>query len=98
MDMEHPVLKVFDTAAALVAAKASDYAENDDVFSNFKNVAGTVGITVDQVFFSQVVNKVERIRQLLAKGSAENEPLEDSLLDLGNYAFLWKAYLDGGAQ
>ena len=90
----HPVVDVFGEAQDLISDKAHDYAEDENVFSNFEGVAEMVGITVEDVIFAHIVNKVERLRQLRSKGQARNESARDSLMDLGNYAFLLVAYLD----
>lgn len=92
----HPVQAVFDEASRLVASKAHDYAAQDNVFSNFENTAEQTGITLDDVFHSHLVNKMERIRQLRSKGFAQHESMRDSLLDLANYACLWIAATDRG--
>jgi len=93
--LDHPVYQVMDEAKNLVASKAHDYAATENVFSNFENVASQVGIPVSAVFHSHIINKTERIRQLLEKGLAKHESLEDSLMDLSNYALLWVSWMRG---
>lgn len=90
---EHPVLRVFAEATQVIESKAHDYADDSNVFSNFEfvdEVLGGKGLS----FLALIATKVARIQQLtLAAKRPMNESLYDSLLDLGNYAFLWAASL-----
>lgn len=73
-------------------AKAHDYADPEDLFSNFTNVGRALGLSPDRVFHLHIAVKYERMRQLMTKGEAKNESLEDTILDMANYAALWLAY------
>ena len=91
--MEHPIKREFDLAYGLVEGKANDYAERDDVFSNFKFAAAAAGITVEQVFLVMIGTKVARLTQLLANTKTPNfESIEDTMLDLINYSGLLSAW------
>lgn len=72
----------------IIRAKNMDYSTNDDPFKNFR-MWGKLGFAV------RMSDKVSRIQQLITKGKAEvlDESLEDTLLDLSNYAHLMLAYL-----
>ena len=62
--------------------------------ANFVLQALIRGGTVEESFLALVGTKVPRIMTLRAKGGeAENEPFEDTLLDLANYAVLWQAFV-----
>lgn len=76
-----------------VTAKAADYAASDNVFENFEIASDIAGITVDQQFLSLIGTKVARLRNLINGGQAANfESIEDSFIDLANYAALAAAY------
>lgn len=90
--MDHPVLQILAEMGDVAVGKAHDYAADDNVFSNFINSAEAVGVTPEQAFHLHIATKFERLRQLVHKGEVVNEPIEDTLLDLANYAALWLAY------
>ncbi len=91
---EHPIKQEFDEAYALVEGKAADYAEDDNVFSNFEYAAGVAGITVSQVFMVLIGIKVARLGQLIGNDKTpNNESIDDTALDGMNYFGLLKAYL-----
>lgn len=75
----------------VILKKRADYAADEDVLSNFKEVAVVVGITPEQVALVHMATKLLRLKKL-AKSShvAANEPFEDSCLDLANYSLLLK--------
>ena len=89
---DHPVLAVFDRMRATVESKANDYADDANVYSNFEGAAHLAGITVDEVFMVLIGVKVERLRQLMSGKEANHEAIDDTRLDLANYAALWQGY------
>jgi hypothetical protein len=90
---EHPIKREFDEAYGLVEGKATDYAEDDNVFSNFEFAAEAAGITVEQVFLTMMGIKQARLVQLIANEKQPNyESIDDTLLDSMNYPGLLKAY------
>ena len=72
--------------------KANDYA-NTDVFSNFMKTAAIVGLEPDKVFQMLLAVKLCRIVELTSGKEAKNESLDDTMLDMANYAKLYRAYL-----
>jgi hypothetical protein len=69
--------------------KNSDYAQQDeDALSNFKLAGAISGITPQIQALSLIGVKVARLGVLLHGKEAKNESIEDSILDLANYAFL----------
>ena len=89
----HPIYDEFQEAYALVEGKASDYAEDDNVFSNFEFAANAAEVTVGQIFLSLIGVKMARLQQLIGNDKTpNNESIDDTLLDLMNYAGLLKAY------
>ena len=88
----HPVHGVLADMAALVASKAADYADNENVYSNFEGAARIAGVSVDVVFNVMIGIKMERLRQLMSGKSPNHESLEDTLMDAANYLALWQGY------
>ena len=88
----HPVHAVLADMAALVASKANDYADNQNVYSNFEGAARLTSQTVDEVFHVMVGIKMERLRQLMSGKAPNHESLEDTLMDAANYLALWLGY------
>ncbi len=88
----HPVHGVLADMAALVASKASDYADNENVYSNFEGAARIAGVSVDVVFNVMIGIKMERLRQLMSGKVPNHESLDDTLMDAANYLALWQGY------
>ena len=84
-------LNVIEQMRSLAVSKNHDYASDDNPFSNFEGAARLAGLTADQVFHTMIGIKVERLRQV-AQREANHESLDDTLLDLANYAALWLAF------
>lgn len=86
----------FDAGLAIVEKKNHDYTgggENNDAFLNFR-YAELVGVPVDRAILVRMTDKLARISSLLdQEAMVEDERLEDTLLDLINYAAILKAYL-----
>lgn len=78
----------------LVKRKNQDYAGHGDPFRNFRS-SSIIGISVEKNIMLQIVNKISRIGNILGKDNAvKDEAVEDSILDLINYAAILNAYLD----
>jgi len=90
--MIHPVTAVLDQMQALIDAKCQDYADDENVFSNFEQAAAFAGLTVEQVFAVMIGIKVARLQQLMSGKQPNFESEEDSWLDLANYVALKIAY------
>ncbi len=91
---DHPVFAVFDRMRDTVKSKANDYADDGNVYSNFEGAAHLAGITVDEVFMTLIGVKVERLRQLMAGKEPNHEAIDDTRIDLANYAALWQGYAE----
>jgi hypothetical protein len=89
---EHPVRQVFAECADLVDSKCHDYADTDNVFSNFEGAAAITGLSVPQVFHVMIGIKMERLRQIMSGKNMNFESAEDTMMDLTNYAALWIAW------
>lgn len=72
--------------------KSNDYAEDSDYYSNFKFAAFVADVTVDQVFRVMLGIKLARLKEL-KKGKTPNfESIEDTIIDLANYACIYASY------
>ena len=82
-----------DKMEVVLMSKGYDYA-NQDRLSNFKEVASITQSTPEKVALTLIAIKVARLGVLLdSDKSPNNESVEDSVLDLANYAFLLHAIL-----
>ena len=72
--------------------KNSDYSDDSNPYSNFEGTAELTGLTVEQVFHVQLGNKMERLRQLMFGKEPNHESLDDTILDIANYAALWGSW------
>jgi hypothetical protein len=70
--------------------KGNDYSKGDaDRLSNFKLAGAITGSSPQMNCLNLIATKVARLGVLLNKeGSPDNESIEDSILDLANYAVL----------
>lgn len=83
----------FDTALKIAAAKNNDYAKGDDPFKNFR-VSEVVGVPVERGIMVRMMDKVARISNSFdTELQVKDESVEDTLLDLINYAAILKTYL-----
>jgi len=83
-----------DKGMDLIKAKNQDYATNKDPFSNFRMVENIGLATLEQAILMRMCDKFARIVNLLKKDSAavKDESVEDTLLDIMNYANILLAY------
>ena len=91
--------ELMDGLKELHAKKNSDYASDDNPYSNFEYAASLlVGFTnpVDQVFVAIIGIKLARLAQLLGTDKIpNNESIQDSMRDLTNYCAIWTSrYID----
>lgn len=96
MPMIPDVMHSADKIKAIHKSKNDDYALEADPFFNFKvqqYFMSLVKNEKDKVYACMLGLKFARIANLLNKGgeTANNEPLEDSFIDLATYTLLWKA-------
>lgn len=80
---------VVDDMRTVNHRKAEDYADVDDPYSNFTGAAALARVGVEQGFAYIIGIKVERLRQLMSGKKPNFEAIDDTLLDLANYAALW---------
>lgn len=79
---------LFERLSKITADKGDDYASGDRL-SNFKLAGEICQITPSQQCLSLIATKVARLGSLLKDGrKAKNESIDDSVIDLMNYAAL----------
>lgn len=71
----------------IILKKGNDYATTDRL-SNFKMAGEICNLTPQQNCLSLIATKVARLGVLLSGKVPDNESIEDSLIDLANYAAL----------
>jgi len=86
--------KTFNSAFSLMEKKNHDYAGTEDPFKNFIN-ASAVGVSVEKGILVRMMDKMSRISNLVNNSpSVKSEKIEDTILDLINYAAILKAYIE----
>ena len=93
-NMRNPYFQdVLDLMAEVHDSKNEDYASDEDPFSNFTGVAQMTDLPTDKVFQTMIGIKMERLKQLVgASKTPNNESVDDTILDMANYAAIWLAY------
>lgn len=81
--------KFVEKQREVMLSKGDDYA-NSDRLSNFKTAGAICGITAAQHCLAMIATKVARLGVLLDPNAPppRNEAVDDSVLDLANYAQL----------
>lgn len=89
-DIEFTFGQCMDTAIK----KNNDYGGgNNDPYANFRNSL-IAGVSIEQGIVVRMADKMSRIGTLLQKESmVKDEAIEDTLIDLINYAAILKSYL-----
>lgn len=78
----------------ILLSKGDDYA-NEDRLSNFKLAGQIAGLNASLNCLSLIATKVARLGVLLnSSKTPNNESIQDSVLDLGNYAMLLSMILN----
>lgn len=79
-------------------AKAHDYAQAANPYSNFEYAAAVSARftdPVDRVFATMLGIKLARLAELTSTGKTpQNESLQDTRRDLANYALIWASYTE----
>lgn len=94
LDIPDHLVPAIRRMVAVSLAKKSDYS-GDTPWRNFSETSDFFGMPKWYSGLFNVQQKMSRIKNLITGRKPKNEPLEDSLLDLANYALLTYAmYLD----
>ena len=92
MSIVESLRATFDRCLELAGRKNADYAGADDPFRNFRGSV-TVGVPVERAMLVRLMDKINRISNLLDKEPAVvGESLDDSIEDAINYLALLKAF------
>lgn len=86
----------FDSCQNTLHKKNADYThDQQDTFGNFKAVE-TLGIPTEIGFLTRMMDKMKRIASFAHNGQLQvkEESVQDTLMDLANYACLLSAYLE----
>ena len=81
---------------ALSVAKNHDYAGfGGDAFSNFTVVERAGIASTEQGFLTRMMDKISRVNSFVKQGvlNVKDESIEDTLIDLANYAVLMAGYI-----
>lgn len=84
-----------DEALTIVQAKNQDYADGEDPFQNFRMVEDAGLCSLEQGIAVRMSDKLQRVFNLLPEGveaAVNDESLDDTLLDLMNYANILLTY------
>jgi len=85
--------EMIDKMRNIMLSKGNDYA-NEDRLSNFKLAGNISGLNAELNCLSLIATKVARLGVLLGSDKTPmNESVQDSVLDLANYAILLSAIL-----
>lgn len=95
-DFESFVDSILGQCKAVMSAKKNDYAENNNRYSNFEESSKIAGISPEQSIIVLMGVKLARLRQLTVNNKeVKNESMDDSILDLINYALILGGYKKG---
>lgn len=78
--------KILEEMGELHSRKSADYGTSDPL-ANVRS-ATAFGVPAWVGVMIRAEDKMQRIRSMAAKGSLKNESVEDSLIDLANYAVI----------
>lgn len=93
-DQQLHFTEITEKMKSILLSKGNDYA-NEDRLSNFKLAGKISGLTAELNCLSLIATKVARLGVLLNSVSKpNNESIQDSILDLANYALLLSMILE----
>lgn len=89
-----------DNMRNLMERKNNDYAGSQDAFKNLSMASNAFGVgTTPQGIFIRLTDKMSRLANFVSdKEMQVNENIQDTLMDIANYAGLLSAYLAHQAQ
>lgn len=89
----------YNKGLAVLEIKNAAYSGNGDPFKNFK-LAQHVGLTAEQGILLRMGDKIARCATLINNPSTPtgDESLQDTLLDLMNYANLLSVFISSGRE
>lgn len=88
--------QLMESGKKLLKSKAQDYTSGQtDRYENFTRQATIMAWfddTTDQAFVGMIGVKLARLASLLGRKEPNHESIEDTFIDLINYAALWGGY------
>ncbi len=85
----------FHKCLEIAKIKNADYTGERDAFYNFELVEQVLGVPTEKGLLVRMLDKISRLNTLLDReAEVKDEKIEDTLLDLCNYAALLKAYIE----
>lgn len=92
-EFEKHVDQLMEMMKQTLVKKGNDYSKEDRL-SNFKEVGAISGTSAELACLTLIATKVSRLGTLLRKGGIpNNESIEDSAIDLANYAVILHAII-----
>src|SRR3974390_2665008 len=88
LDPDNPSEAILIEVVKVHRAKSHDYAADDDIYSNFREVGEQMDSSPLDACDTLVAVKQARIKQLRRKGDPKNESLRDSYIDRLVYALI----------
>lgn len=83
-----------DKMLAITTAKNKDYSAGSDAFKNFKQCEVLGICSAEKGILVRMTDKMTRIANLLdAEAAVADEKIEDTLMDLSNYALILLIYI-----
>jgi hypothetical protein len=93
--------KINNHSLDLLKSKGHDYAANQDVLKNFKEMQSVISLfgidtsKIEGVHMFYIMLKIQRLCNLLFSGKeGKNESIQDTLIDLRNYVDLLNCTLE----
>lgn len=88
------VMNTFKCAYMILEKKNQDYSGDEDPFKNFKLCEAAGIVSVEEGILVRMFDKMGRISNLIKQMQTQkvNESIEDTLMDLINYAAILIAY------
>jgi hypothetical protein len=91
--IEDTLDEIYTKAKTILESKGHDYSNDGNRFANFEKVASVMNMTPEQAFVFYLSIKVTRLSELFGNNKKpNNESIEDTLIDLINYAILFYSY------
>lgn len=77
-------------AAEVQANRRAKYSGSGDPYTNFIKMSELLGVSMDEVF--RFYCSIKMTRLAVTDGDFSDEKVNDTLVDLGNYALLWRGW------
>lgn len=98
MNLAEHMAHTFEECLDLSKRKNADYAGEDDPFANFR-ATEVVGVSLQRGILVRMMDKIKRASNLLDRPpQVASESLNDTLLDIINYAAILRASLSESTE